>query len=191
MTEVTLLEEVVADTPHGDRLRGCMQCGSCGGSCPNGAEMDHTPRALFAMLFAGQRDEVLSSNTMWQCVSCYSCTTRCPREIPITDLMYTLKRMAVGAGVARHSDAIALARVFTNMVERYGRSFEFGIATRYLLLHHPVAALKNAGLGLKMYGHGRMSLRPTRIESLDELHAIVDEARTIEFAERNPGGVTW
>src|SRR4030042_73962 len=71
-----------------------LQCGPCGGSCPSGADMDHTPRALFAMINSGMREEVLRSNTPWYCVSCYYCTSRCPKEIPITEIMYTLKRLA-------------------------------------------------------------------------------------------------
>ena len=73
----------------------CLQCGSCGGSCPSGADMEYTPRTMIAMINAGDRDAVLAANTMWACVSCYFCTTRCPQKIPITDIMYALKRMSI------------------------------------------------------------------------------------------------
>ena len=95
---VRFLEEVIEATPGGERIVHCLQCGSCGGSCPNGADMQYTPRAIFAMINADQRDEVLAANTMWCCVSCYFCTTRCPQKIPITDIMYTLKRLAIARG---------------------------------------------------------------------------------------------
>ena len=80
------LKEVIADTPGGERLMHCLQCGSCGGSCPSGADMEYTPRTIFAMIAANRRREVLAANTMWYCVSCYFCTTRCPQEIPITEI---------------------------------------------------------------------------------------------------------
>src|SRR3989337_4396957 len=86
---------VIEATPGGEVLITCLQCGTCGGSCPSGPDMDRTPRHLFAMISAGMRDEVLRSNTPWYCVACYYCTARCPKDIPITDLMYSLKRMAV------------------------------------------------------------------------------------------------
>ena len=89
------LQEVIDDTPGGERLVHCLQCGSCGGSCPNGADMQYTPRTIFAMINANKREEVLSSNTMWCCVSCYFCTARCPQEIPITEIMYSLKRKSI------------------------------------------------------------------------------------------------
>ena len=37
----------------------CIQCGTCGGSCPSAEDMDHTPRMLFAMVRAGMRDQAL------------------------------------------------------------------------------------------------------------------------------------
>ena len=101
----TFLGQVMEATPGGERLVHCLQCGSCGGSCPSGADMEYTPRTLFALVTAGERDKVLAANTMWACVSCYFCTTRCPQEIPITDVMYTLKRMSIAEGKFHDTDA--------------------------------------------------------------------------------------
>ena len=176
---MTFLEEVSVAAPHGTRLRDCIQCGSCGGSCPNGAEMDHTPRHLFAMIQAGLREEVLSSNMMWQCVSCYLCTARCPQKIPVTDLMYTLRRMSVAEGCARDADALSLARSFAGYVDRYGRSFEFGIASRFYLTSKPGSLLRAGPLGLSMFKRGRMSLRPTRLRQIEQLRAIIAKAREL------------
>jgi len=175
----TFLDEVIAATPGGERLRGCLNCGSCGGSCPNGADMEHTPRALFTMIALGDREHVLSANTMWACVSCYLCTARCPREIPITDLMYTLKRMAVAEELASNAEAVGLARNFNHFIERYGRSFEFGLATRFYLKHKPGSLLKSTTLGFNMLRHGRLHLTPTKIREIDQLRAILDKAREL------------
>ena len=101
------LAEVIQATPGGERIVHCLQCGSCGGSCPSGPDMDHTPRTIFAMINADRRDAVLRSNTMWFCVSCYSCTVRCPQQIPITEVMYALKRIAIAEGKVTDNDAPA------------------------------------------------------------------------------------
>lgn len=173
------LEEVIADTPHGERLLQCLQCGSCGGSCPNGADMDHTPRGIFAMIAANQRERVLESNTMWTCVSCYLCTVRCPKEIPITEIMYTLKRKSIAAGLARETDAPALAKTFTDFVDKYGRSFEFGLASRFYFFHKPSSLLKMGPMGLSMLSRGRLTLRPSKIRQIAQLQAIIRKAREI------------
>ena len=172
-------EEVISDTPGGAQLAHCLQCGSCGGSCPNGADMQYTPRAIFAMINADRREEVLSSNTMWCCVSCYFCTTRCPQQIPITDIMYALKRLSIAEGLAKDTDAPALAKTFTGFVEGYGRSFEFGLASRYYFFNKPLSMFKLVPMGISMLARGRMHLRPNKIRQMDQLRAIIKKAREI------------
>lgn len=173
------LKEIIADAPGGERIVHCLQCGSCGGSCPNGADMEYTPRGIFALMNANEREKVLAANTMWFCVSCYLCTTRCPQEIPITEIMYALKRLAIAEGAARHTDAPALAKTFTDMVEKYGRSFELGLASRYYLFNKPLAMLKMGPLGLSMFTRGRMALTPTKIKQVGQLQAIINKAKDL------------
>lgn len=176
------LSEVMAATPGDNRLDHCIQCGSCGGSCPSGAEMEHTPRRLFALIFAGQRETVLKSNAPWYCVSCYYCTVRCPQEVHITDLMYTLKRMAIQAGLYHDAAMPGFSETFVDYVEKYGRSFELGLATRFNLRHHPLSLAGMAPLGLGMLKRGRMDLTPHRIDDMVQLAAILERAKELEAA---------
>lgn len=147
--------------------------------------MEHTPRQLFAMVNAGLKDEVLRSNTFWYCVSCYYCMTRCPQEIHITDIMYTLKRMAINEGLYRESSASSapdFSVMFIDAVKNYGRSFEVGLASRYHLRHHPLDAgrtVKMAQFGLGMVLKGRVDLTPTRIKNLDQLKKVLARAEEI------------
>lgn len=175
----TFYQRVVNVTPGGKSLAQCLQCGSCGGSCPSGPDMEHTPRQLFAMVMAGMEDEVLSSNTPWYCVSCYYCTVRCPQQIPVTDLMYTLKRMAIAQGKYRESDHVDFSSSFIGMVERFGRSFELGLATRYHLTHNPLKMVNKGALGLQMMVKGRLSPLPESIRNMPQLTAILTEAKRI------------
>ncbi len=179
----TFFDEVIAATPGKSRLEMCIQCGTCGGSCPSGPDMDHTPRALFAMIKAGMKDQVLRSNTPWYCVSCYYCMVRCPQEVHITDLMYTLKRMAIQEGLYRESSAAEapeFSGTFIDYVENYGRSFELGLATRYHLRHNPIGAVRMAtSMGLGMLRKGRMDLTPKRIKGLNQLKAILAKAKEL------------
>ena len=177
------MQEVMQDTPNGELLVHCLQCGSCGGSCPNGPDMEYTPRAVFAMIAANRRDDVLESNTMWNCVSCYLCTARCPQEIPVTEVMYSLKRMAIAEGKAKAGDGPALAKTFTDFVDKYGRSFEMGIATNYLLLNKPAAMFKGIGMGLSMFVRGRLALTPTKIKNLSQLQAVINKAKELSKQE--------
>ena len=60
----SFVDEVAAH-PGGETLRACIQCGTCSGSCPAAREMQYSPRQINAMVKAGMKDEVLSSNSMW------------------------------------------------------------------------------------------------------------------------------
>jgi heterodisulfide reductase subunit C len=179
----TFIDEVMARTPGGDMLKLCLQCGTCGGSCPSSEDMDHTPRKIFAMIEAGMRNEVLRSNTPWYCVSCYYCTTRCPQEIPITDIMYTLKQMAIAEGLYEDSDAPDFSQTFIGLVEQYGRSFEFGLATRYHLTHRPLGKMSLGTLALDMLRRDRLSFTPKRIKGMDQLTSILTAAKAIAKEE--------
>lgn len=177
------LEQVSAATAGVARLEMCIQCGSCGGSCPSASDMDHTPRMLFAMIRAGLRDEALRSNTPWICVSCYHCVVRCPQEVHIPDVMYTLKSLAIQEKLYRDSTAPDFSQTFVDMVETYGRSYEFGLATRHYLKHYPLRLPGMAPMGLGMLTRKRMDITPHRIEGIDQLRAILHKAKEVEAAQ--------
>jgi len=177
------LHEVMAATPGGEALLTCLQCGTCGGSCPSGPDMDHSPRRIFAMIDAGMREEVLKSNTPWYCVSCYYCMVRCPKEIPITDIMYTLKQIAVRAKLYDDSDAPDWSESFIGYVENYGRSYELGLASRYHLTHRPLQKFSLGPFALGMLMKNRLSFTPERIEKIDQLRAILNKAKQLEAAQ--------
>lgn len=180
--DLSLLHEVSMKTAGVSRLEMCIQCGSCGGSCPSEMDMDHTPRTLFAMLRAGMRDEVLQSNTPWICVSCYHCVVRCPQNVHITDVMYTLKAMAIREKKYRDATAPDFAETFVEMVEKYGRSYEFGLATRHYLKHAPLRMVSMAAMGLGMLKKGRISMKPRTIKGMEQLTAILNKAKEMELA---------
>ena len=178
----TFQDEVVVRTPGEPHLERCIQCGTCGGSCPSGADMEHTPRGLFALIHAGMKNQVLRSNTPWYCVSCYYCTVRCPQQIHITDLMYTLKRMAIDEGFYTEStarDAPDFSKTFIDFVESNGRSFELGLATVHILRHRPLNAMGMAPMALGLLRRGRMDVTPTRIKGLKQLQAILGKAKEL------------
>lgn len=177
------LQEVMALTPGNSRLDMCIQCGTCGGSCPSAMDMDHTPRQLFAFVRADMRDEALSSNAPWYCVSCYFCTVRCPQDIHITDIMYTLKRMAIDANLYEEKKAVDLSQTFVGQLESHGRSFELGLATRHWLRHQPLKLVGGATFGLEMFSMGRLDITPQKIEGIDQLKSILKKAKELDKAE--------
>jgi heterodisulfide reductase subunit C2 len=165
----------IASIPGGETLFHCIQCGTCSGMCPLSSYMDFTPRRIIAMIRAGFRNEVLSSYTSWLCASCYSCTVECPKNIKITDIMYATKRLAIREGVAPKRFPISiLAREFFNQVRSKGRSSEGRLIIRLFLKSNPLKAIKQAGLGMRLWSKGRIGLGIESIERRKELNKLLD-----------------
>jgi len=178
----TFLNAVLRASDTEPGLEACIQCGTCGGSCPSAVSMDHTPRALFALVLAGMRDEALRSNTPWMCLSCYFCTVRCPKGIRIPDVMYGIKSIAVRERLSPERTGADFSSAFVDNIHRFGRSYEMGLVARHYLRHHPLRLPGLTGMGLSMVAHGRMGFRPQRIKRVDGLRAILDRAAQLEEA---------
>jgi heterodisulfide reductase subunit C len=171
----------IAALPEGEHLRSCLQCGTCGGTCPVAPFLPHTPRKVFAMVRAGMKRPVLESLTPWVCASCYQCTVNCPAGIHITEIMYALKRRGAQEGITPpDSDAIRFLEAFTDVVCKYGRAHEMGAVRKYMMFRHPLRMAGQAGAGLSMMLKGRMPLRAHKIKDLDGFGRMVAAARKHE-----------
>jgi heterodisulfide reductase subunit C len=165
-------------TPAGVTLRSCMQCGSCTATCASAYAMDYMPRQLWHMALLGMKDQVLNSKTLWLCSTCYFCTLRCPRELPLTETIGTLKRMAEHEGIQGHRESRYFYRAFMETVRRYGRTNEVEIMVRYFLTTNLLLAVGYVPLALAMLRHGKVPLSLPKVTGpgrLDELFAQVEE----------------
>lgn len=50
------------------------------------------------MALLGMKKEVLSSQFIWLCSSCYTCFEKCPQDVKIPELMNAIKNIAVREG---------------------------------------------------------------------------------------------
>ena len=173
------LVKELASIPGGENLNLCIQCGTCSGSCPNIDHMEYSPRQIIAMVRADLSDEVLSSNTMWVCASCYLCTVRCPRNVKITELMHALESIALQHGLSnRKTSTPTMYKTFVDSIMRNGRVHELGFMISFYLKSNLFKAFKNAPLGIKLLSHGRLSLKSERIKGLDQLKTMLKETQT-------------
>lgn len=188
----TFLKEVEANVEEGSWVKMCMQCGVCAGSCPLGPHWDHTPQEIFMMIRAGKRDEVLQSDSMWMCTSCYNCIVRCPRELPITHIMHGLANYAHRLGIApKNQPTRKFAKLFWDNLANKGRINELKLGIALYFMNGLVSGIKNAlaaaPLGLSMFKAKRLSpmemLGGHSIKDANGLHAILKKAREIEDAK--------
>ncbi|MEE8494978.1 MAG: 4Fe-4S dicluster domain-containing protein [Xanthomonadales bacterium] len=183
---------VYENVKGGDQLSMCMQCGACSGSCPIGTDMDHGPRKLFMMVRAGMKEAVFQSNTLWNCTSCYRCTVRCPRGIPVTYVVQGLAAKAAELGYANKVDTARFARSFWWSVVHFGRTDERLVTAKYYFSFGLIAgirkSLENLKIAVGLVRTGRMQLGlPHRVVDKKGLQAILEKAAEIEALDKLGG----
>jgi heterodisulfide reductase subunit C len=167
----------IMSVPGCETLLSCIQCGTCSGTCPLSVYMEHSPRQIMALVRADFKDEVLRSNSIWLCASCYGCTVECPREIRITDIMYALKQRAIRDGVYPKRFPIPiLAKEFTAMVRSKGRITETLLVMRLFMKANLMAVLSSWRQGIGLMRTGRFVLKHERIQRRGELETILSAA---------------
>lgn len=103
-------KDAVSETPGGENIKRCYQCGTCNVSCPI-REIDekYNPRKIIRMVILGMKERVLSSDFIWLCTACYTCQERCPQDVRIPEVMNAIKNLAVKEGYV-HSSFIKQAK---------------------------------------------------------------------------------
>jgi quinone-modifying oxidoreductase subunit QmoC len=183
------LKEVEERVEEGHWVKMCMQCGVCAGSCPLGPAWEHTPQKIFMMIRAGKRDEVLQSDSMWMCTSCYNCIARCPRKLPITHIMHGLANYAHRLNIApKGQPTREFATMFWKNLTKRGRTNELMLTLNLYFANGIGPGIQTAmnmqkiGLGMVMAGR----LNPMEIfgghsvKDLKGFHAVLAKAKEIE-----------
>jgi heterodisulfide reductase subunit C len=80
-----------------EKIRACINCGTCSGSCPSGRRTAYRTRSVIRRALMGD-ESVLEDIDIWLCSTCYYCYERCPRNIPVTDMIIKLRNIAVEEG---------------------------------------------------------------------------------------------
>lgn len=175
-------EGILADLQK--KVSACMQCGTCTGSCDSSPAMDLVPRQLWRLVQLGLKDEIFKSKSFWLCSSCYYCTLRCPRGLPLTEIMGSLKHLALIEGIIKDKKSPFFYRTFIDTVRRYGRVRELELMTRYFLsLKNPITPFTFAPLGTKLFAKGKISFQVPNLSGKGRLDAIYRKVREIERAQ--------
>lgn len=156
---VSEFAEIIKETSGLD-INVCYQCKKCTSGCPVAYAMDYTPAQLIHAICLGLKDLVLNSDTIWLCASCETCTTRCPQEVDIANVMDTLRIMAVRTGVKpKLPEVTKFYRAGLTNIRFFGRMYELGLIG---MLKLSIGQLtKDLGLGIKMLKKGKLNLLPT------------------------------
>lgn len=156
----------------GRMVSRCYQCKKCTSGCPVSGSMDYQCHEVIRLVQLGAKDAVLRSEAIWICASCKTCRERCPNDVDPAGVMDTLKVLAVASGAPVGRKRVrSFQKAFLATVAALGRAHELGSIALYVT-GTPSAAVKNAGLGLKMFSHGKLKIMPEGVKAKREIKAI-------------------
>lgn len=163
----------------GQDIRQCYQCAKCSGGCPGTFAMDYLPNQIMRMLMLGIREEVLKSQTIWVCMACSTCTTRCIRDIDVAKVMDVLRQEAVKAGYTEKGRLVLIFNeAFLGTIRSYGRLFEPELLMKNNLKTGNL--MKDVRFGLPMMLKGKSKPFPHRIRGRKEIRNIFEKIKQME-----------
>lgn len=174
----------------GNNYACCYQCGKCTAGCPAGGFMDNPPARIMRLAQAGYVEEAMRSDSLWFCIGCMTCTTRCPQNMEIAGTMDTLREMALKSGIISSDRSRKLVTAFhtsfLNTVRKSGRLQELALVNSYKLRTRTF--LQDAGAGIKMMKQGKINpvTAITSKESVEHKEQIEKIFRLSETESHTP-----
>lgn len=88
----------------------CIQCGKCTAGCPLTSVNGFNLRNLIYHLLLEQEYELEDNEILWDCTTCYTCSTRCPKDVHPAEVVIALRSLLVEAGKTPRHIGQALMR---------------------------------------------------------------------------------
>lgn len=177
------IEEIIEES--GQDVRKCYQCGKCSAGCPvhTCGGMDVSPNRIMRMAQLGMEEDVLKTNSIWSCVLCSTCSTRCPRNIDVAQVMDTLRIMAGKKHIkAPVKIASEFHDIFMNSIARHDRVYELGLMAS--LMFKTGDFFSDLDIGLPTVTKGNLPFLPPKLKNGRQIKKIYDNVKRMEGESR-------
>lgn len=158
----------------------CYQCGKCSAGCAIAEDMDYPPSMVMRMLQTNDDknfEALLQSQTIWLCVSCQNCLTRCPMQIDIPNLMdYMREKSLAQKKVNRGArNILSFHRAFLDSIRLTGRLYEIGLVANYKLRSKKF--FQDLTVAPGMFVKGKLPLLPETVKGKKQIAEIFAKAQ--------------
>jgi heterodisulfide reductase subunit C2 len=169
--------EKLADT----NIRECYQCGKCSAGCPMAEHMDAMPSQIMRLVQTERLDKAMKAESIWLCVSCLTCSTRCPKSVNVAGVMDAMRQLSIEreVGAPAQQRTIVFQKAFLNNIRRYGRLNELELIgffkTGVFLKDLSIPFLfKDSLLAPKMMKRGKFHLTGEKVKDRELVRRIFD-----------------
>lgn len=157
------------------KAQKCYQCGKCSAGCPVADEMDYPPSMVMRMLqteTTANDEKLLKSHSIWLCVTCEMCLSRCPMEIDIPSMMDYMRQKSRSEHKEnpKAKNIIAFHKSFLKSIKNTGRLYELGLILDYKM--QSLNLTQDMALGPKMFSRGKLHIFPEKIKDTAHIAKI-------------------
>jgi heterodisulfide reductase subunit C len=135
--------------------------------------MDAPPTRLMRWLQLGDADRAVAAESIWDCVSCQTCSARCPQGVDCAAVLDALREIAFARGAVApgRQRIVAFQGAFLDNIRRNGRLNELELTALYKLraFRHDrriPLLFKDAGLAPGLAKRGKLRLKGQRAADL-------------------------
>lgn len=158
----------------------CYQCGKCTAGCPLNEEMDIKPNQILRMLqmeLPGYEEKILGSLSIWLCLACETCYSRCPQEIQISKIMDFLRHESIKQDKVnpKARDIVNFHKSFLDSVKGNGKMNEFGMTIDYKL--RTMNLFQDVEHAPSMISKGKLAFFPKKTKNVKEIRKIFEKIK--------------
>ena len=159
-------------------LSKCYQCGKCSAGCPLSSEMDFAPSLLIRMMQTDSPEQdakVMNYYSIWVCLTCNTCYSRCPMEIDMPKTMDYLREESFVSGAynKKARNIINFHKAFLKSVEVNGRLHELGLIAYYKMLSFQL--MQDVIIAPGMLFRGKLHILPERNKGVKNIQTIFNK----------------
>jgi heterodisulfide reductase subunit C2 len=152
----------------------CYQCGKCSAGCPMASESDLRPHQVMRRVVSGSRERALQDESIWLCLTCETCSTRCPNGCDPAGVIDALREISIESGMASMPRTInAFHKSFLEQIRANGRLHEVGLVVSYKL--RSGALMNDVTNTPGLLSRGKMGFLPDKIKGVAEVKHIFEK----------------
>jgi heterodisulfide reductase subunit C2 len=129
------------------------------------------PHSVMRLAMQNKRDAALTDEGIWLCLTCETCSARCPNGCDPARVIDAVRELSYDEGVGVMPRNIrAFHKAFLDSIRDNGRLFETGFVMQYKM--RSGALFQDVANAPAMMLRGKLATRPHKIKGGDEIKRI-------------------
>ena len=152
-------------------IYNCYQCGKCTASCPMVDVFEYKPNQIIRLVLMDRIDKILDSNSIFLCLSCEICSSRCPQEVHIATIMNFIRNESWKLGEFKIKNIARFYNIFLRLAGIFGRSFEPGLIMGMNILSGRF--FNDADVAVKILRKRKIKMLPEFIKGRKQVSKVI------------------